>query len=97
MHGQELMLNPCVTGSCEGINSASQGWNDLALDGTETICAGTPQLPWGRGLMEQRSKLGSYPGSTTEQLCDLRPVSFNLFVPQLSHLAELSNCTQVKL
>ena len=47
--------------------------------------------------MEQRSKLGSYPGSTTEQLCDLRPVSFNLFVPQLSHLAELSNCTQVKL
>lgn len=49
LHGQELMLNPCVTGSCEGINFASQGWNDLASDRTEVICAGTPQLPEGRG------------------------------------------------
>lgn len=49
------------------------------------------------GMMEQRSKLGSCPASTAEQLCDLRPVSFNLFVSLLSHLAEVSNCTQVKL
>ena len=37
------------------------------------------------GMMEQRSKLGSCPASTAEQLCDLRPVTHLLW-------ASLRNC-----